>query len=75
MDGELIAYLQAMEQRLTAKIEASVQAVEHRTVALIVEVKESLEREIQEVSGKVDRMSTRLDKIAAGAHYVTRLVE
>jgi hypothetical protein len=63
--------VQAVEQRLTAKIEAS----ENRTVALVVEVKESLDREIQQLSGKVDRMSARLAKIAAGAHYVTRLVE
>jgi hypothetical protein len=38
-------------------------------------VKESLEREIQGVGDRVDRMSARLDKIAAGSHYVSRLVE
>lgn len=46
---------------------------------MIVNFKESLEREIRDEVGKVgervDRMSARLDKIAAGAHYVTRLVE
>ena len=42
---------------------------------LIVGVKESLEREITVVRERVDRMDTRLDKIAAGAHYVTRLAE
>jgi len=54
--------------------------------ALVESVKESLEREIQgvkaslqqEIGGlrqSMERIDTRLDKIAAGAHYVTRLVE
>ena len=42
---------------------------------LMESIKDSLEREIRGVGDRVDRMSTRLDKIAAGAHYVTRLVE
>lgn len=42
---------------------------------LIEGVKDSLEREIGNVRDTVLRMATRLDKIAAGAHYVTRLVE
>lgn len=42
---------------------------------LVVGVKESLEREIRDVRDQVGRMSARLDKIAAGSHYVTRLVE
>jgi len=39
----------------------------------------SLEREMREeftdLRATLDRMGARLDKIAAGAHYVTRLVE
>ena len=42
---------------------------------LMDHVKQSLEREIQGVGDLVDRMSARLDKIAAGSHYVSRLVE
>jgi len=49
---------------------------------LIVNVKESLEREIGGVRAdvgslgeRIDRMDVRLSKIAAGAGYVTRLVE
>lgn len=42
---------------------------------LITDFKESLEREIGEVKDSGSRMEARLDKIAAGAHYVTRLVE
>lgn len=42
---------------------------------LIEGVKESLEREVKSVGERVDRMSVRLDKIASGSHYVTRLVE
>lgn len=34
-----------------------------------------LEREVHQVKDSVERMEDRLDKIAAGAHYVTRLVE
>jgi hypothetical protein len=35
---------------------------------LVEHVKESLEREIEGVGERVDRMSARLDKIAAGSH-------
>ena len=46
---------------------------------LMENVKESLERElkreIKNVGDAVERMSARLDKIAAGSPYVTRLVE
>ncbi len=35
----------------------------------------SFEREVHQVKDSVERMEARLDKIAAGAHYVTRLVE
>ncbi len=41
----------------------------------IIGVKGDLANEIAEVKGSVLRMEARLDKIAAGAHYVTRLVE
>ena len=47
-----------------------------KSLATLVEgVKDSLEREITVVRERVDRMDARLDKIAAGAHYVTRLAE
>jgi len=46
---------------------------------LITGGKESLEREFRHGFGKlnerIDRMDARLGKIAAGAHYVTRLAE
>lgn len=42
---------------------------------LIVNVKESLEREIGGLGERIDRMDVRLGKIAAGSGYVTRLVE
>ena len=42
---------------------------------LVENVKDSLEREIMQVKERLDRMETRFDKIAAGAHYVTRPVE
>ncbi|MBZ5617112.1 MAG: hypothetical protein LAQ69_00060 [Acidobacteriia bacterium] len=34
-----------------------------------------MRQEFSDIRGTLDRMATRLDKIAAGAHYVTRLVE
>ena len=46
---------------------------------LITSVKESLERDIDRrtsaLQDSIDRVNIRLDKIAAGAHYVTRLAE
>lgn len=71
MDNELREYLEGMK----AELRDEIRAFEKRTVALVIEVKESLEREVRDVSAKVDRMGARLDKIGAGAHYVTRLVE
>lgn len=67
MDEELKQYLEGMEQR--SKQQA------HALSTLVENVKESLEREIRSVGDRVDRMCARLDKIAAGSHYVTRLVE
>jgi hypothetical protein len=47
-----------------------------RELAKLVEsIGESHGREIKNVGDAVERMSARLDKIAAGSHYVTRLVE
>ena len=45
------------------------------TSALVTDIKESLEREIGHVVQITTRLEVRLDKIAAGSHYVTRLVE
>lgn len=42
---------------------------------LVTDFKESLEREVSEVRDQLDRVATRLDKIAAGSHYVGRLAE
>lgn len=58
MDEELKVYLQGMEQRAKQQSQALSTLVEN--------VKESLEREIKSVGDRVDRMSARLDKIAAG---------
>lgn len=37
------------------------------------EIFRSLEWEVHQVKDSVERMETRLNKIAAGAHFVTRL--
>ena len=71
MDEELKQHLEGMEKRLDTRIYQ-----QGEELAKLVEgVKESLEREIKGVGDRVDRMAVRLDKIAAGSHYVTRLVE
>jgi hypothetical protein len=69
-DTELREQFQSINQ----KFDSINQKFESMTT-LIVNVKESLEREIGIVRERVDRMDTRLAKIAAGAGYVTRLVE
>jgi hypothetical protein len=53
----------------------TLESLEKRLMTVITDVKESLEREIGGVDETVRRMEARLDKIAAGSHYVTRLVE
>ncbi|HUI77561.1 MAG TPA: hypothetical protein VLY24_06580 [Bryobacteraceae bacterium] len=63
-----------MDQETREQFQAIQEQFQSMTT-LIVNVKESLEREISSVGERVDRMSAPLDKIAAGAHYVTRLVE
>jgi len=62
-DSELRQQFQSINQQFKA------------LVTLVEGLKDSLEREIGGVRERVDRMDARLDKIAAGAHYVTRLAE
>jgi len=62
MDQETREQFHAMQQQFDVVIQNF-----HSMTTLIVNVKESLEREIGGVGERVDRMSARLDKIAAGA--------
>ena len=71
MDAELKGFLENLVSHLDNRIDEQ----GARLTTLIQEVKESLEREIGEIRDTLSRISARLDKIAAGAHYVTRLVE
>lgn len=87
-DSELRQQFQSINQQFQS-INAQFQSVNQQfqsMTTLIENVKESLEREIgsvkssleREIGGvreRVDRMDARLAKIAAGAGYVTRLVE
>jgi|ERR1022692_1425076 hypothetical protein len=84
MDDELRQQFQALSALIksvdlkTGALSTQIESVDRKTEVLstlIEGVKESLEREIGTVRETVLRMATRLDKIAAGAHYVTRLVE
>ena len=69
-DAELRQQFQLIQQQFE-----SVQQQFRSLFGLVEGVKDSLEREITQVRDRVDRMDSRLDKIAAGTHYVTRLVE
>ena len=67
IDPELKAHLDRMEDRLNTRFAA----LEH----LVDNVNQSLGREIADVKATVKLFDARLNKIAAGTHYVTRLVE
>ena len=76
-DSELRQQFQSVQQQFqSVQHQFDLMQQQFRSLYGLVEgVKESLEREVTDVRDRVDRMSGRLDKIAAGAHYVTRLVE
>ena len=57
MDQETREQFQAIQQQFTQQFQSM--------TTLIVNVKESLEREIGHLGERMDRMATRLDKIAA----------
>ena len=54
MDQELKQYLAAMESRM-----------DNRMVTLVTDVKESLERQIENLSSRFDAQAMRLDRQAA----------
>jgi hypothetical protein len=67
MDQELKQYLEAMESRM-----------DHRMVTLLTDVKESLERQIENVASRFDAQAIRLDRQAAllqtGARWTNRMI-
>ena len=67
MDQELKLYLEAMESRM-----------DHRMVTLLTDVKESLERQIENVASRFDAQAVRLDRQAAllqtGARWTNRMI-
>jgi t-SNARE complex subunit (syntaxin) len=67
MDQELKQYLEAMESRM-----------DNRMVTLLTEVKESLERQIEQVTSRFDAQAIRLDRQAAllqtGARWTNRMI-
>jgi uncharacterized protein Yka (UPF0111/DUF47 family) len=83
-DSELRQQFQSIDRQFES-IDRQFQAINQQfqsMTTLIVNVKESLEREIGGVRAdvgslgeRIDRMDVRLGKIAAGSGYVTRLVE
>lgn len=74
MDQELKQYLGAMESRLETRIGGT----ESRMVTLLTDVKESLERQIENLSSRFDAQAIRLDRQAAmpqtGARWTNRMI-
>jgi hypothetical protein len=74
MDQELKQYLEAMESRLETRIGGT----ESRMVTLLTDVKESLERQIENLSRRFDAQAIRLDRQAAmlqtGARWTNRMI-
>jgi predicted DsbA family dithiol-disulfide isomerase len=82
MDNELKEYLDAMRVELRQEMDSmrvelrqEIRNSEQRTVALVVEVKESLEREVRTIGERLGVMSSRVDRMVAASNVVSRLVE
>lgn len=85
MDVELKQYLDsrfaaidsrfaAMETRFGA-VEAELRAAEARLNLLITEVSQSHSRELAEIRQTLSQLNSRVDRMSAGSHYVSRLTE
>jgi hypothetical protein len=74
MDQELKQYLEAMESRMTDRLEHRIGSI----FTLVTEVKESLERQIENVASRFDAQAVRLDRQAAllqtGARWTNRMI-
>lgn len=74
MDQELKHYLEAMESRMTDRLENRIGSI----FTLVTEVKESLERQIENVANRFDAQAIRLDRQAAmlqtGARWTNRMI-
>jgi hypothetical protein len=74
MDQELKQYLEAMESRMTDRLENRIGSI----FTLVTEVKESLERQIEHLSNRFDAQAMRLDRQAAmlqtGAPWTNRMI-
>src|SRR5208282_4705775 len=74
MDQELKQCLEAMESRMDNRMDGT----EARIVTLVTEVKESLERQIENLSSRFDAQAMRLDRQAAllqtGARWTNRMI-
>ena len=77
MDQELKQYLEAMESRMGNRIDT----LDNRIGAmftLVIEVKESLERQIEHLDSRFDAQAIRLDRQAAmlqtGARWTNRMI-
>jgi hypothetical protein len=74
MDQELKQYLEAMESRMTDRLENRIGSI----FTLVTEVKESLERQIEHLDNRFDAQAIRLDRQAAmlqtGARWTNRMI-
>jgi hypothetical protein len=81
MDQELKQHLEAMESRLETRLDDRIESLDKRIGAmftLVVEVKESLERQIEGVASRFDAQAIRMDRQAAllqtGARWTNRMI-
>ena len=65
----------ALDEQDLQKIRELMNSTIEPLKTLVISLHDSHSREIAEVKETIARMSVKLDKVAAGAHYVTRLVE
>jgi hypothetical protein len=74
MDQELKQFLEGMESRIENRMDTRNEAI----ATLVVQVKESLERQIENLASRFDAQAIRLDRQAAmlqtGARWTNRMI-
>jgi hypothetical protein len=74
MDQELKQFLEGMESRIENRMDTRIEAI----ATLVVQVKESLERQIEGLASRFDAQAMRLDRQAAmlqtGARWTNRMI-
>ena len=71
MTQEDMKFIEGLFRSLESEMNQKFGAMDRK----IDDLRQDMRQEFVEVRSRIDRMDARLDKIAAGAHYVSRLVE